>query len=102
MKGTGVKSVEEMLEEIWRMLTEQTLMTKRFLNVREAAIFLGISMSQLYQLTRLRKIEHYCPRGKQIYFTRESLEKHILQNRVPTQDETSQTALQSFIKRRNK
>jgi hypothetical protein len=40
---------------------------------------MGVSKSDLYKKTSTRAIPHFKPRGKMIYFERESLEKFLLQ-----------------------
>lgn len=52
-----------------------------------ASEYLGISKSTLYKLTSGRKIPHYKPSGKLIYFHREDLEKWVLSNRIAPQTE---------------
>jgi excisionase family DNA binding protein len=81
MEGTDKK-----INEIIRLLSANEQINKRLFTLPEAAQYMGMSKSTLYKITASRKIEHYCPRGKQIYFTREALEKHMLQNRVPSRD----------------
>lgn len=77
--------VERRLENIERMLTEQSLSTKEILNFNEAALFLDISHSHLYKLTSQRQIPHFCPQGKRLYFKRDELQEWLLRNR---QDES--------------
>jgi excisionase family DNA binding protein len=77
--------VEKRLENIERMLTEQSLATKEILNFNEAALFLDISRSHLYKLTSQKQIPHFCPQGKRLYFKRMELQEWLLRNR---QEET--------------
>lgn len=60
---------------------------KNVLTFDEAATYMGISKSHLYKMTMLGSIPHFKPRGKMIYFDRESLEKFLLQNRITPADE---------------
>ena len=64
-------------------------MEKNIFNLSEAASFTGYSKSHLYKLTHYRKIEHYKPNGKNIFFKKEDLENFLLQGKkevVPTED----------------
>lgn len=64
-------------------------MEKNILNLSEAASFTGYSKSHLYKLTHFRKIAHYKPNGKNIFFKKLDLENFLLQGKkeaVPTED----------------
>jgi excisionase family DNA binding protein len=54
------------------------------MSMREAAKYLKISMSALYKLTSAKKITHYKPGGKMVYFLKADLDAYVLQNRVPS------------------
>lgn len=60
-------------------------MTKKMLTLEEAARYLGVSKSNLYQLIHRRAIPHYKPNGKMVYFNRLELDKWLQRNRI---DET--------------
>ena len=83
-------SVAEYLQQIdqrQRNLENLLISQKNVLTFDEAATYMGISKSHLYKMTMLGSVEFYKPRGKMIYFSRESLEKFLLQNRVTPADE---------------
>ena len=64
-------------------------MEKNILNLREAVKFTGYSKSHLYKLTHYRKIDHYKPNGKNIFFKKSDLENFLLQGKkeaLPTED----------------
>ena len=52
-------------------------MTKDFLNIDQAAEYLGLSKPSLYKLTSERKIVSYKPAGI-LYFKEEDLKNYIL------------------------
>jgi excisionase family DNA binding protein len=52
-------------------------MTKDFLNVKQAAEYLGLSKQSLYNLASERKIVSYKPAGI-LYFKEEDLKNYIL------------------------
>lgn len=60
---------------------------KSVLNMREAAILTGLSISHLYKLTSTGGIPCYKPGGKGLYFNREELETWLLRGRKMTAEE---------------
>ncbi|MCB9211509.1 MAG: helix-turn-helix domain-containing protein [Ignavibacteriales bacterium] len=57
------------------------------MTLEEAAKYLNCSPSTLYKLTSTRKILHYKPNGKKIYFDQADLDAYIFQNPIKTVDE---------------
>jgi len=55
---------------------------KKFLTIPEAGIYTGLSDSTLHKLTSKRKIKHYKPTGKNIYFLKSDLNNWLLSNPV--------------------
>lgn len=72
------------------------LSQKNVLTFDEAARYIGVSKSDLYKKTSTRAIPHFKPRGKMIYFERESLEKFLLQNRI-TPDYEIEAQAQTYV-----
>lgn len=70
--------------------------TKNVLTFNEACTFCGLSKSYMYRLTSTRKVPHFKPFGKMVYFERAELEKWLLQNRVNTVSETDAMAESYF------
>lgn len=97
-----MKKENTLLEDIYALLEEQNRQTREFLNVNEAAAFLGVSKSQLYKLTSGRKIKFTKPSGKKIFFKKEDLINWIQQNPQATIDEQAETILDHLRKNRNK
>jgi excisionase family DNA binding protein len=60
---------------------------EEILSLSEAAEFLKVSKSCVYKLTSAKKITHFVPGGKRIYFKKSDLENWILQNRISTSSE---------------
>lgn len=69
--------------------------TKEVLTSDEAAKYMGISKSYLYKLTMLRKVPHFKPLGKMVYFNRLELEQWLQSNRIAT-DEAIASEAQSY------
>jgi excisionase family DNA binding protein len=82
-----MQTVEERLTNIEQMVSRATLGTKAVLTFDEAALYTGLSKSDLYKKTSSRAIPHYKPRNKMIYFERAELDNWLLQNKVATIDE---------------
>ena len=70
-------------------LLEATNQTKP-LNLLDAAKFLDLSRSHLYKLTSERKIPHFKPNGKKIYFDRSELVQWLKRKPARTLEETEE------------
>lgn len=68
------------LEERLNNLEKQAISSKAILTSQETAVYIGVSLSQLYKMTSTRSIPHYKPRGKMCYFERKELDAWLLQN----------------------
>lgn len=84
-----MEEIQKQLEEIKSL---SLLAAKKILSIEDAAALTGLSKSHLYHLTRERKIPHYKPQGKVIYFDRAELEAWMKQNRVNSTAEANQMA----------
>lgn len=49
----------------------------KFLNIKEAAEYLGYSVGYLYKLASRKKIPSYQPTGNKILFDKEEIEKWV-------------------------
>jgi len=65
---------------------------KSVLNMREASILTGLSISHLYKLTSTNGIPCFKPTGKAIYFNREELEAWLMRGRKATAEEIEAAA----------
>lgn len=65
---------------------------KPMLTTKEAAQYMGVSMSYLYKLTMLNQIPHYKPTGKLCFFNRLEIDEWLQRNRVSTDAELNQKA----------
>lgn len=82
------QSVEQRLDTIERLLRGQ----KSVLTFEEGCEFTGLSKSYMYKLTHRNQIPFFKPHGKNIYFSREELEKWLLKNPVKTAEAVEQEA----------
>lgn len=75
---------------------------KEILNIREAAEFVGLSVSRLYALTCHKKIPHYKLNGKGLRFKRSELEEWLTRDRVATNEEIEAQAQKYWAKKGGK
>lgn len=68
------------MEERLNNLERQAISSKEILTSQETAVYIGVSLSQLYKMTSTHSIPHYKPRGKMCYFERKELDAWLLQN----------------------
>jgi len=87
------------LTEIATKLDEQNLLQKTILNFDEACKYLDVSHSHLYKLTSSKKIPHFCPQGKKLYFKRVEMDEWLQRHRQSTQEELENNALSFLTKK---
>jgi excisionase family DNA binding protein len=56
--------------------------TKEIFTLEEAALYIGVSRSQMYRLTHLHMIPFYKPSGKLVFFEKAELNKWLRQDQV--------------------
>jgi excisionase family DNA binding protein len=72
--------------------TNSQNLNKEILTFNEACALLDLSKSYMYKLTHLRKIPHFKPNGKKIYFLTTDVFSYAFRNRVNTDWELQQQA----------
>ena len=77
-------------------LLEEANQTKP-LTIQETAKFLNLSQSHLYKLTSERKIPHFKPSGKKIYFDKSELVQWLKRNPARTREETEEKAASYIV-----
>ena len=83
----------EDLKEVADLIAASVKITqKEVLSASEAASYMNVSLSHLYKLTAERKVPHFKPMGKMVYFNRLELEEWLQTNRVATDAELEQQA----------
>ena len=88
---------ERILAELEQIKVYSLLGAKNVLNFDDVVLLTGLSKSHLYKLTCTRQIPHYKPNGKQVYFERAEVEAWMRQNRVNTQMEAEQQAIDYVV-----
>lgn len=86
------------LDQLEKMIESQSLLTKEVLNLNQAALYLDISQSHLYKLTSKKRVPHFCPQGKKLYFKRTELDEWLLRNRQTTSDDIDKLAVNYLLK----
>lgn len=71
-------------------------MEKNIMSFEEAVEYTGFSKSYLYKLTSGRKIPHYKPTGRKLFFKRDELDTWLLSNPVKT-DARLETEAATYI-----
>lgn len=85
------------LEKIESLLTELKATSTKPFDLDEAADYLHISKSHLYQLTSKEQIAHFKPAGKRIYFRKEDLDAYLLRNRRAAAEEIEERAASHIV-----
>ncbi|MCC7026422.1 MAG: helix-turn-helix domain-containing protein [Saprospiraceae bacterium] len=78
----------EKQNEIKAQHENRGIFNKEIVNASEACLYMRIAKSTLYKLTSARKITHYCPQGKLIYFKKSDLDQFLLKNKQETVEES--------------
>lgn len=65
---------------------------KAVLTLAEAAEYMGLKKSYLYRLTHEKRIKHYKPNNKMIYFMVEDIIAWLTSNPILTDEELSEQA----------
>ncbi|MEW5976026.1 MAG: helix-turn-helix domain-containing protein [Acidobacteriota bacterium] len=86
------KDILARLDEIRADLRELKQAATKPYNLGDAARYLDITKSHVYQLTCRGLIAHYKPAGKRIYFDKADLDAYLRRNRVASSEEIEQTA----------
>lgn len=80
------------IDERQRNIETLLLSQKTVLNFDEVAAYTGLSKSYLYKLTSTGGIPCFKPQGKHIYFSKQEIDRWLLQNRKATTDEIESQA----------
>ena len=92
----------EVLQELKEIkaLIEQGIKSDRPMNIEEASKFLGLSVNYVYALCNKKKLSHFKPNGKKLFFLREDLLNFILRNKVSSDSQVDDMALK-YLNRSN-
>ena len=88
---------EKIFKELAQIKEYSLLAAKNVLTFADVVVLTGMSKSYLYKLTCTHQIPYYKPQGKYVYFDRAELEAWLKQNRVATQAEAEQQAINYVV-----
>lgn len=92
-----LKSILCKLESIER---ETEAKNREMLTVNDAAKFLNVSAPTIYALCHKRRLPHYKPNNKQLFFDRDELKSWMKRNRIEAEEQTATAAiLNDYINR---
>lgn len=83
-----------------KTLSDAAGVAKEMMTLEETARYMSVSRSFLYKLTMGRKIPHYKPNGKMIYFDLKDVDEWLRQNRVATNSELEARAQSYCVKKK--
>ena len=86
-----LESIERKLDSLLEKATYKSI-----LNFKETVSYMNVSNSFLYKMTSLKKIPHYCPEGKLLYFNRHEIDQWLLRNRQLTIEEIEAIAVDTI------
>lgn len=92
-----IEKIHQKLDTIERY---SLLSAKNVLSIDDVVCLTGYSKSKLYKLTYERKIPHYKPNSRVLYFDRKEIEDWMRQNRIASVDEI-ETQAAEFNHRRS-
>ncbi len=79
---------------------KQNILSSDALTLNDAAEYLQVSKSHLYQLTHKKAIRHSKPGGKKIYFEKKDLDEYAQSKKIKTSSDIEQEAIQHIAKRK--
>ena len=85
------------LEDSINKVEDRLFINKEILTTAEACLFLGISESYLYKLTSTKKIPHYKPNGRLVFFNRDELKQWAMRNPAISKKMDLEVEVQSTI-----
>lgn len=84
--------MEDVLKELKEIKALSLLSAKNVLTIEEVSKLTDLSVSCLYKKTCAKEIPYY-KKDKRIYFKRQEIEEWMLQNRVATNEELKDSAI---------
>lgn len=88
--------MDELLQKLEAIEQLSLLNVKKMLNIDETSKLTGLSVGYLYKLTSQKRIPHYKPSSKLLYFNRAEIEEWMMQGKVMTDDEIERIA-QTYV-----
>lgn len=93
------QNTRPLIQEIIELLKKRHISSKEILSFAEACEWVNLSPSFMYKMTALRKIPHFIPNGKMIYFKRSELENWLTSHRIETEAEIKNETINSLTRK---
>lgn len=95
--------MNEIMKRLDRLETLTLLGAKSVLNLEDVVLLTGLSKSTIYKKTANRELPYYrAENGKQIFFRKSELEDWLTRNRVSSQTEDEQKAVNEYFCQKTK
>lgn len=90
--------MNELLKRLDRLEVLTLLAAKSVLTLEEVCLLTGLAKSTVYKMTANRAIPHYhADGGKHLYFKKDEVENWLTRNRVSSQNEDEQKAVNEYF-----
>lgn len=95
--------MNELIKRLDRIEVLTLLAAKSVLTLEEVCLLTGLAKSTVYKMTANRVIPHYhADGGKHLYFKKDEVENWLTRNRVSSQTEDEQKAVNEYFTKRQK
>lgn len=95
--------MEEIMNKLNRLESLTLMGVKNVLTLDEVCLLTGLAKSTVYKMTANRVIPHYhAEGGKHLYFKKDEVEDWLTRNRVSSQNEDEQRAVNEYFTKRQK
>lgn len=95
--------MNELMKRLDRLEVLTLLSAKNVLTLEEVCLLTGLAKSTVYKMTANRAIPHYhADGGKHLYFKKDEVEEWLTRNRVSSQTEDEQRAVNEYFTKRQK
>lgn len=95
--------MNELIKRLDRLEVLTLLAAKSVLTLDEVCLLTGLAKSTVYKMTANRTIPHYhADSGKHLYFKKDEVENWLTRNRVSSQAEDEQRAVNEYFTQRQK
>ena len=99
MEQEIILQLEEIKENARKAAYYNKLAAKQVLDLSDVSELTGMCKGTIYRLTSEKKIPHYKPTAKLLYFDRNEIEAWMKQNRVSTQTEAESMAATYILRK---
>lgn len=95
--------MNEIMKRLDRLEVLTLLAAKSVLTLEEVCLLTGLAKSTVYKMTANRVIPHYhAEGGKHLYFKKDEVENWLTRNRVSSQTEDEQRAVNEYFTKKQK